>query len=84
MPISNMNDTADAIREFAVWKKGQQIVADGNNQMIDITAPKYEVEIAISKDYDGNVIWVNVDGICRLRICRVSSEIIKIDDRRVP
>lgn len=33
---------------------------------VDITSPK-AVEVSYSKD---GVFWVNVDGICLLRICR--------------
>jgi len=40
--------------------------------MLDITAPD-RVEIEITK----RVIWVNVDGMCRLRICRYHDLIIK-------
>jgi hypothetical protein len=52
--------------------------------MIDITAPKHEVEISISTSgLDGlHVIWINVDGRCALRACRVVPEIIKLDDKR--
>ena len=35
---------------------------------LDITAPKH-VEISLSEDR--SVLWVNVDGICALRICRI-------------
>lgn len=36
---------------------------------IDITKPDAGVEISI-KD-DGTVIWINVDGICVLRVCQI-------------
>ncbi len=39
--------------------------------MIDITAPKYPVEVGIR--HDGKVLWVNVDGKCILRICQISA-----------
>ena len=45
--------------------------------MIDLTAPKY-VEVVIDKP--GKIVWVNVDGICRLRCCQVD-EIHLTDDR---
>lgn len=35
---------------------------------LDITAPD-NVEVLLRED--GKVLWVNVDGVCRLRICRV-------------
>ncbi len=37
-------------------------------EMLDITAPE-DVEVLISRN--GYRVWVNVDGICRLRCCRV-------------
>ena len=50
-------------------------------QMIDITAG-LETVVEISIRDDGRVIWVNVDGVCRLRCCRI--EKLVVDDRRVP
>lgn len=44
-------------------------------QMIDITAPETEVELR----YRNGVLWVNVDGICRLRVCRIKEEILVTD-----
>lgn len=37
--------------------------------MLDITAPEHGVQIIIREDR--KVLWVNVDGICRLRICDI-------------
>lgn len=48
--------------------------------MLDITGPQ-EVEIKIS--YDGRTVWINVDGICRLRCCRIE-EIDLTDARQGP
>ena len=45
--------------------------------MLDITAPNH-VEIEI-KD-DGKVVWINVDGICRCRLCRIGN--LQVEDRR--
>lgn len=49
-------------------------------QVLDITcsAATQEVEVSIKKD--GKVLWVNIDGICRLRVCRIPYLVIK-DDR---
>ena len=47
------------------------------DKQIDITGPDI-VEISIKED--GKVIWINVDGICACRICRIKELII--DDRR--
>ncbi len=53
------------------------------NQMIDIANPQEEVEIIISpSDPLHYTIWINIDGVCRLRICQVPLEIIKLEDRR--
>ena len=45
--------------------------------MKDITAPE-EVEILIKED--GKVIWINVDGICELRACRIGK--LTLNDER--
>ena len=37
-------------------------------EMLDITGAN-EVEIEVR--HDNSVIWVNVDGVCALRICRI-------------
>lgn len=37
-------------------------------EMIDITAPEV-VEILIK--HDSKVIWINIDGVCMLRACRI-------------
>lgn len=47
---------------------------------IDITAPQ-AIEVLIRAD--GGVLWVNVDGICRLRICQIK-EITLNDMRGIP
>lgn len=49
--------------------------------MLDITAPKAGVEVLVRDD--GSVLWVNVDGICRLRICRIGDNQLVITDERV-
>lgn len=45
---------------------------------IDVTGAEY-CEIRIRDD--GTVIWVNVDGICVCRICRIENLSV-VDDRR--
>lgn len=42
-------------------------------QMIDINSPEV-VEVSINED--GTKLWVNVDGICRLRVYQSQSPII--------
>ena len=46
-------------------------------EMTDITNPDH-VEIQIR--HDGRVVWVNVNGICRLRCCMVEN-LELIDER---
>ena len=48
--------------------------------VLDITSPKV-LEIVIRAD--GKVIWVNINGICRLRVNDVSSLIFNDDSGRV-
>ena len=48
-------------------------------EMIDITKPKF-VEIEIRKD--GQVVWINIDGICQLRVCRIGKDRLVIKDNR--
>lgn len=47
------------------------------DKTIDITAPEV-VEILIRED--GEVVWVNVDGICRFRACRIRN--VQLNDLR--
>ena len=47
--------------------------------MLDITKPKF-VEIDIRND--GKVVWINIDGICRLRACRIGKDRLVVNDRR--
>jgi hypothetical protein len=37
--------------------------------MIDITEPNADIEFLVKNDKQ--VVWVNVGGVCRLRICRI-------------
>jgi hypothetical protein len=48
-----------------------------NLSCLDITAPD-EVEIQIRSD--GKVMWVNINGMCRLRVCRIAHLTLN-DDR---
>lgn len=47
------------------------------DEMLDVTAPDY-VEIVVS--HDERKVWINVDGRCLLRACRIQH--IKIEDGR--
>ena len=50
-----------------------------DDQMVDVNAP-IVVDVEISAD--GKVIWVNVDGICRLRCCQMKPKVVRILDQR--
>ena len=43
---------------------------DHAQKYLDITAPQH-VEIQLREDK--TVLWVNVNGVCALRICRIES-----------
>jgi len=45
--------------------------------MNDFTEPEI-VEILIRND--GNVVWVNVDGICKFRACKI--HLLEVNDER--
>ena len=42
---------------------------DPEQPFLDVTAPEHGVQVRMAKD--GKVLWVDVDGVCVLRICRV-------------
>lgn len=42
--------------------------------MVDITGPEV-VEVVIR--HDGTVVWVNVDGVCRLRCSKAKTLIVE-------
>lgn len=44
-------------------------------RMIDIYDPQEEVEIIIRD----NKVWINVDGVCRLRVGGIKKELLSID-----
>lgn len=59
-----------------------QYITDPNSsgnipRQMDITAPSGEVQVQISAD--GTVLWVHVEGVTVLRICRC--EAITIDNQ---
>jgi hypothetical protein len=47
------------------------------DMMVDVSEPRI-VEIQIRSD--GKVVWVNVDGICRFRACKVKK--LEVQDER--
>lgn len=50
---------------------------EGAPVMSDITAPEV-LEIIIH--HDGQTVWINIDGTCRLRACRIKE--LRIEDGR--
>jgi len=48
-----------------------------DEQVLDVTAPEV-LEIRIK--WDGKVVWINIDGICRFRSCQIKTLIVE-DDR---
>jgi len=62
-------EIAQKLLEF-LELKDEQISIVYNGKMTDITAPE-AVEIQIRED--GKTIWVNVDGMCILRCCKIKN-----------
>jgi hypothetical protein len=46
--------------------------------MFDVTKPKL-VEISVAEKSNGLVVWVNIDGVCRLRVCRLKPNRLTIE-----
>lgn len=50
--------------------------------MLEISKPEHGVEIELSDA--GRTLWVNVDGVCRLRISRIAVPVIaKLKPKRI-
>ena len=49
--------------------------------MLDIVKPDHGVQVQINED--SRTLWVNVDGVCRLRVCQIS-RLDLVDDRKGP
>jgi len=47
--------------------------ADLMESALDITQPTMGVEVLV--DQRRGVVWVNVDGVCTLRVCKIPGEI---------
>ena len=46
--------------------------------MIDITAPEV-VEVCVKQDR--KVVWINIDGVCKLRICQIKHLILSDEEK---
>lgn len=55
-----------------------QISLTTDEPFLDITNPLSDIEISIREDRQ--VLWVNVGGVCRLRINRIGNQKIHIID----
>jgi hypothetical protein len=60
---------------FKVMEMAMPLISLADDPLVgpqlDITAPDHGVEVK----YDGRVLWVNVDGVCRLRVCRMPNPV---------
>jgi len=52
-------------------------------KMVDIVEPEQEVQVLLSDGPDGLTLWVNVDGVCRLRVSQFAESLLKLDDKRL-
>lgn len=48
---------------------GEMYTGEAVSLQVDVTRPDHGVEVKISHDHQ--VLWVNVDGYCMLRICQI-------------
>ena len=49
--------------------------------MIDIEAPSHGVQVEVNTGVSGDIVWINVDSVCVLRVCR--APVIEVNDRRM-
>lgn len=47
---------------------------------LDISNPSHGVQVQIRED--GGVLWVNIDGLMRLRVCGIKPGTLEIEDKR--
>ncbi len=47
-------------------------------QMLDINEPDLGVEVVVSSN--GTRLWINIDGICRLRVCGMKPDSLVIEN----
>jgi hypothetical protein len=60
-------------------KLAARVYEERHGTLVDINEPEH-VEIEIH--HDGTVIWIHVDGITRLRACRIKHPVV-INDHRL-
>jgi hypothetical protein len=58
-------------------------MASERQEYVDITAPEHGVQITVRENELGNVIWVNVDGLCVARVCQVSYLEVNLPDQEL-
>ena len=49
-----------------------------DGSLLDITAPEFGAQVEVAEGLQGLVIWINVDGVARLRICQVKLLEVKL------
>ena len=52
-----------------------------SEQMIDVASPDHECEVTIEAGAGGISVWVNVDGVCRLRVCHLDPRKLTVNYR---
>jgi hypothetical protein len=57
-----------AVEKGRSRKEGLEKGGSSRLDTIDLTQPDV-VQILISRD--GKTVWVNIDGVCRLRVCKI-------------
>jgi hypothetical protein len=63
--------------EDAIYRKSEELIVATKREMMDITAPEHGVVVSVRDDE--KVLWVDVDGICVLRICQIPSGRLEIE-----
>lgn len=67
------SDTPVTLIHYKVPTSKMDTYVTWDGQMVDIAAP---VNVEVEVRGDQKVLWVNVDGVTRLRICRIQAELV--------
>jgi hypothetical protein len=66
-------DAPETLIHYKVPASGMDTYVTWDGEMVDIAAP---VNVEVEVRGDQKVLWVNVDGVARLRICRIQAELV--------
>jgi hypothetical protein len=66
-------DAPETLIHYKVPTSRMDTYVTWDGQMVDIAAP---VNVEVEVRGDQKVLWVNVDGVARLRICRIQAELV--------